>query len=364
MTPGKRSLLRILLLLLVLALVGGGVAAWYLTRPEEDHSTITLYGNIDIRQVQLAFNDADRVEAILVEEGDQVTQGQVVARLDPTRLEHAAARSKAELASRQAVLARLRAGTRPQEIAAAQDAVDAAEARLRNAKATEKRQEELGDKGFVSAQRLGDVTEILQTATAELKRSQEQLLLAQLGPRAEDINAAEAEVRAAQAGLALAEQQLEDAVLLAPEAGVVETRILQVGDMASPRMPVVTLALNDPVWVRAYAPEPDLGQLRPGMRAEILSDSFPDQPFVGWIGSISPTAQFTPKSVQTTDLRTQLVYQTRVYACNPEGRLRLGMPVTVSVPLEDNAPKAVASDVCKQPSTPPPSDRRVSPKNG
>lgn len=349
MTPGKRRLLRLVLLLIVLALIGGGVAAWYMTRPETDHSTITLYGNIDIRQVQLAFNDADRIQAILVEEGDQVSKGEVVARLDPTRLEYGVAQAKAELAAKQAVLARLRAGSRPQEIAEAQDSVDAAEARLRNAQATAKRQEELGTKNFVSAQLLDDVTETQKAASAELRRAQEALKLAQLGPRVEDINAAEAEVQAAQAALALAEQQLDDAVLLAPEAGVVETRILQVGDMASPQMPVITLALNDPVWVRAYAPEPDLGQLRPGMRAEIISDSFPNQPFVGWIGSISPTAQFTPKSVQTTDLRTQLVYQTRVYACNPEGRLRLGMPVTVAVSLTDNAPKAVASDVCKQP---------------
>ena len=337
----------LILFLLMVALAGaGGGAAWYLNRPEPDHSTITLYGNIDIRQVQLAFNDADRIVAISVEEGERVTKGQLVARLDPTRFQHAVARSKADLAARQATLARLQAGSRPQEIAEAQDAVDAAEAALRNAQSVSKRQQELAKKGFVSPQDLDDVAETLKTAEANRKRTQEALDLARLGPRVEEINAAEAEVQASQAALALAEKALSDATLTAPAAGVIESRILQVGDMASPQIPVVTIALDDPVWARVYVPEPELGRLQPGMRAEILSDSFPNQPFPGWIGSISPTAEFTPKTVQTTELRTQLVYRARVFACNPKGRLRLGMPVTVQVPLIDNAPRAVASDVC------------------
>nr|WP_242467432.1 efflux RND transporter periplasmic adaptor subunit [Thiocapsa imhoffii] len=332
--------------MLVLSTAGGGLA-WYLNRSEPDRSILTLYGNIDIRQVQLAFNDADRITEIHVEEGDRVTRGQLVASLDLARFQHSVALSQADLAARQATLDRLRAGSRPQEIAQAQDAVDAAEAALRNAQGVSKRQQGLAQKGFVSAQELDDVAEILKTAEANLKRTQEALELARLGPRVEEINAAAAEVQASQAALALAEKALNDAKLMAPEAGVIENRILQVGDMASPQIPVVTIALDDPVWARVYVPEPELGHLQPGMRAEIFSDSFPNQPFPGWIGSISPTAEFTPKSVQTTELRTQLVYRVRVFACNPEGRLRLGMPVTVHVPMIDNPPRAVASDVCQ-----------------
>ncbi|HHH35906.1 MAG TPA: HlyD family efflux transporter periplasmic adaptor subunit, partial [Gammaproteobacteria bacterium] len=129
-----------------------------------------------------------------------------------------------------------------------------------------------------------------------------------------------------------------DAFLKAPAAGVIRNRILQPGDMASPQSPVLTLALTTPVWVRAYLPESDLGRVAPGMRAWILTDSYPEKRYKGWVGYISPTAEFTPKNVETPELRTRLVYQVRVFACNPEGELRLGMPATVVIPLDQPPP--------------------------
>ena len=104
--------------------------------------------------------------------------------------------------------------------------------------------------------------------------------------------------------------------------------------MASPQRPVYTLALVDPVWVRVYVEEPDLGRIREGQRAEVHTDSFPDKHYAGWVGFISPTAEFTPKPVETRELRSQLVYQARIYVCNPAGELRLGMPATVNVNIE------------------------------
>ena len=112
---------------------------------------------------------------------------------------------------------------------------------------------------------------------------------------------------------------------------MIQSRLLEVGDMADANRPVFTLALTDPKWVRAYVPEPDLGLINLGMKAKILSDSFPDHTFEGWIGFISPVAEFTPKTVETTDLRTKLVYEVRVYVHDPKDQLRLGMPVTVTV---------------------------------
>jgi len=114
---------------------------------------------------------------------------------------------------------------------------------------------------------------------------------------------------------------------------VIQERILEPGDMAFPSSPVLTLALDDPLWVRAYVSEPDLGRIRSGMRANIKTDSFPGKVYKGWIGFISPTAEFTPKQVETTELRSKLVYLVRVYVHNPEGELRLGMPATVIIPL-------------------------------
>jgi HlyD family secretion protein len=114
----------------------------------------------------------------------------------------------------------------------------------------------------------------------------------------------------------------------------VQSRILEPGDMASPQCPVYTLARTKPLWARVYLAETELGRVRPGMPARVLSDSFPDKTYAGWVGYISPSAEFTPKSVQTEQTRTGLVYQARVFVCNSGGELRLGMPVTVRLDLD------------------------------
>jgi HlyD family secretion protein len=110
---------------------------------------------------------------------------------------------------------------------------------------------------------------------------------------------------------------------------VVRTRIMEPGEIAFPQKPVVSLAVTDPKWVRAYVSEPNLGKLRPGMPMWVTVDSFPGRRFDGWVGFISPVAEFTPKTVQTEDLRTSLVYEVRVFVKDPSDELRLGMPATV-----------------------------------
>ena len=159
-----------------------------------------------------------------------------------------------------------------------------------------------------------------------------------MGPRAEDVAAAVATLKANEAALALARKQLADATLYAPADGVIQDRILEPGDMASPQLPVFTLALTDPVWVRAYVQGPDLGKIHHGMNAEVTTDSYPGKRYRAWIGFISPTAEFTPKSVETTEVRTKLVYQVRVFVRNPQDELRLGMPATVTIPLDQPQP--------------------------
>ena len=144
---------------------------------------------------------------------------------------------------------------------------------------------------------------------------------------------------------------MTDTRLSAPEPAVVQNRILEPGDMASPQTPVFTLALDHPVWVRAYVSEPDLGKIAPGMRAEVRTDSFPSKTYRAWIGFISPTAEFTPKQVETTELRSKLVYRLRVYVCNPQNELRLGMPADVLIPLHQPNPPQTregAGDPCQE----------------
>ena len=167
-----------------------------------------------------------------------------------------------------------------------------------------------------------------------MKAVEATLALLKAGARKEDIAAARAQLKAREAALAQARQRLADASLHAPADGIVRNRVLEPGDMAFPQAPVLTLAFLDPVWVRAYLPEPMLGRVRPGATAWITTDSYPDKRYEGWVGYISPTAEFTPKTVQTPELRTRLVYSVRVFACNPEGELRLGMPVSVEIELD------------------------------
>ena len=111
-----------------------------------------------------------------------------------------------------------------------------------------------------------------------------------------------------------------------------------------PASPVFTMALPSPLWVRAYVPERDVGKVHLGQAATIGTDSYPGRAYHGWIGYLSPTAEFTPKTVETPDLRTALVYQMRVYVCDGQGELRLGMPATVHIDL--NKPVTHAQPGC------------------
>ena len=134
----------------------------------------------------------------------------------------------------------------------------------------------------------GNARALLDVDQAQLKVKEKALNLALEGPRKEDIAAAKNTLKALKAPLSLLQIRLSDMALRSPATGVIQNRILEPGEMASPNRPVVTLALTDPKWVRAYVPEPDLGRINLGMKARILSDSFPDQKFEGWIGFISP----------------------------------------------------------------------------
>ena len=141
-----------------------------------------------------------------------------------------------------------------------------------------------------------------------------------------------------EAQLALAAEVLKDTELHATADGIIRNRILEPGDMVTPQTPVLTLALTNPVWVRTYVPETVLGKLALGLSADVSTDSYPGKTYRGWVGYISPTAEFTPKNVETPELRTRLVYQVRVYVCNPDNELRLGMPATAAIPLDQPKP--------------------------
>lgn len=343
-----RSRRRVVLPLLLLGalLAAGGAVFWRWSHREAAAAFVAVYGTIDIRQVQIAFNGSDRIARLLVQEGDRVTRGQLLGELDETRLTANADKAEADRAAADKTLTRLLDGSRPEEIAEARAALAAAEATEANARITFARYDKLAIVSAETKQNRDNAEQALKVAIANREVAVQALALALEGPRWEDIAVARAQLASAEAAAAYARRQLADARLIAPANGVIEDRILEPGDMVTPQTPVFTLDLDDPVYARAYLPERELGRVQTGMRAEIETDAFPGKKFPAWIGFIATTAEFTPKTVETTDLRTALVYRMHVYACNPDGRLRLGAPVTVHIPLHDNAPALREGNAC------------------
>ena len=329
----KRTILIVLGLLLVIAIAA---LIWHFTRPAKPTDELTLYGNVDLRQVDLAFNNNERIVAVLAQEGDHVHAGQVLARLDESRLAPQVAQADAVRAAQAAVVERFHNGSRPEEIAQGRANMAAAEADVRNASATFDRLKAVAATSVgraVSQQGLDNARAAVDTTQAKLEVSRKALDLLIAGPRKEDIAQAEAQLHADEAQLAFLRRQLADAALVAPVDAVIRSRLMEPGDMASPQKPVFTLAIINPKWVRAYVSEPDLGKVRPGLAAWVTADSFPGKRFDGWIGFVSSVAEFTPKPVQTEELRTKLVYEVRVFVKDPDDVLRLGMPTTVHLSL-------------------------------
>jgi HlyD family secretion protein len=318
----------------VLLLSGVAAAAWYAMRPAPGDDGLVLYGNVDVRQVSLAFNGSERIASLAVQEGDRVSAGQVLGKLDTTTLELRIAESRAQAAALEQTLARLRAGSRPQEVgqARAQTAEAQAEADVAAKSLVRLQGLAQGPVGrAVSLQDVDNAAARSKAAQARLEGARKAQELVQAGARKEDVAQAEAQLEAARAQTAVLAQQLKDAELRAPIAAVVRARLMEAGDMASPQRPVYTLAITDPKWVRAYVREAELGLVKPGMAASIAIDSLPGRAIAGKVGYISSVAEFTPKTVQTEDLRTSLVYEVRVLAEDKEDRLRLGMPATVRI---------------------------------
>ncbi len=344
----KKPVRLVVIVALLAAMAFGGRYYFLDRRGQAADDRLDLYGNVDMRQVQLNFQASGRIRAIHVREGDRVRRGQLMAEIDPVRYQVRVQQLQNELEALEQELRRLEAGTRPEEIARARAQVAAAEARLRDATLTYNRVARLVKVKVGSQQEVDNARAAMEVALHSLEADKKNLELAVAGPRREDIEAARARVRAGRAAVEYARQELADTRLLAPAGGILRNRILEPGDMASPVRPVLTLALTDPLWVRAYCPETMLGRIAPGMAAEIRTDSRPGKVYRGWLGYISPVAEFTPKNVETPELRTRLVYQVRIFACDPRGELRLGMPATVSIDLDRaaNPPGRDHGSVC------------------
>lgn len=321
----------------MLALAACATGAWYWTRPAPDANTLQLYGNVDLRQVALAFNASERIARLSAEEGQRVRAGEVLGELETRSLHLRLTQAQALAEVRNQALRRLQSGSRPEEVDQSRAGTAAVQAEADLARQHRDRllaaQQDSGGRA-VSAQDVDSAQARAKALQAQLDGARKAQQLVQNGPRAEDIAQARAQLDAARADIALLQQQLTESRLTSPVNAVVRARLLEAGDMASPQRPVYTLAIADPKWVRTYVKEADLARLRPGTPASIHIDGMPGVSLPGKVGYISAVAEFTPKTVQTEELRTALVYEVRVLAEDKDDRLRMGMPATVHIALQ------------------------------
>ncbi|MCC7150394.1 MAG: secretion protein HlyD [Rubrivivax sp.] len=316
----------------VVALSLGAALAYWLSREHDQQDPLRLYGNVDIREVQLAFRQPGRVAEMTFDEGDAVSAGTRLAALDARPYRDALAATQAQVHVAQAELTKLRRGLRPQEITQAREALRQAQALATEAERNFQRQSGLLASGATSQRTVDAARAAMDQAAAGVEAAKAALSQASEGFRKEDIAAAEARLAATQAAVAQATTSLADTELTAPSDGTVIARVREPGSMVASQSTVYSLSLDKPVYVRAYVSEPDLGRVAPGTTVRVRSDTS-DKVYRGQIGFISPRAEFTPKTVETTDLRTDLVYRLRIVIdeADSDGALRQGMPVTIEV---------------------------------
>lgn len=269
-----------ILIFLLIVLVFGTLIYWFY-HPSSNKNTLIVYGNVDVRQVDLGFRVSGRVIKMPFQEGEVVKAGDFMAELDHEPY--------------------------LDQVKQAENQIRTIRVNLANAERLLKRRIELKADGSVAQE---DYDNALATRDALQTNLDESL-----------------------ANLGVQRTNLNDTKIFAPNEGTILTRIREPGTVVKVADPVYTLSLLDPVWVRAFISEPYLGVVYPGMPAEVHTDTREGKVYKGHVGFISPVAEFTPKTVETTQLRTDLVYRLRVIVDNPDQGLRQGMPVTVKFQL-------------------------------
>ncbi len=324
--PGERRVVVVALGLVVAV----AIAAWLLTRGGGD-KPLTLYGNIDIREVDLSFRVEGKVADVLVDEGDAVRAGQVVAMLDAEPLRTDLAEAEATIAAQRSQLDLLRAGNRREDIAQAAAAVAERRAALANTQGDVDRLSSLRGTGAIADRRIEDAINQRDEAAARLHAAEQALAEQRAGTRPQEIAQAASNVDRARAAADRIRLRVNDTVLRAPSDGTILTRAVEKGANVAAGSTAFTEALARPVWARVFVDAPNLGLVAPGTIVRITTDAAPGKNYRGRIGYVSPTAEFTPKSVETEALRTALVYRARVVVLDPDARLRQGMPITVTL---------------------------------
>ncbi len=320
--------------ILLAAVIGAGIYFYprWKKKPAPKNE-ITLSGNIEAHESLISFKVQGRIIALPVEEGQQVKQGDLLARLEDSDFKQKVRIDEASVAVRQSNLELALAGTRSQEVKALQQSVIDAQADLTLKKADEERARQLFSKDELSAQDRDRAVTAAKRSEAALNAAQQRLNEAEEGTRKEDIAIARANLEQAKASLGLSRINASYTTLRAPSEGVITVRQAELGEVVAPGSPVVSLADLDHIWLRSYIAETDLGRIHWGQDVTITTDTYPGKQYHGRISFIASNAEFTPKSVQTYKERVTLVYRIKIDVDNPNHELKPGMPADAHLQL-------------------------------
>lgn len=322
-------------LLLAVLLIAAGVALFVrlvpASRPEPGE--LRLSGNIEVTDAEVSFRIPGHVVERPVDEGDRILQGAVVARLESADLEHEVALRQAEAAAARALLAEMIAGYRTEEVAQASAAHAQASAELSRTESDWHRQQALFTQGLVTARDAEAARTTWEIAQGRTREARERLAMLRKGYRPEQVDQARARLQEAEEALAMARTRLGYATLSAPMDGVVLTKNVEAGEFVAAGTPVITLGRLDPVWLRGYISETDLGRVKLGQPARVSTDTYPGREYRGTVTFIAQDAEFTPKNVQTEKERVKLVYRIKITLPNPDRELKPGMPADAVIDL-------------------------------
>jgi len=297
---------------------------------DEKEKQVKFYGNVDVRTVSLPFRVSGRLAVVNFDEGQKVKKGDIIAKLDDSIYVQNLKEIDAQIDMQKANIEKLENGYRKEDIAKAKAKLLQIKVHMDNLKKEYDRVSNLHKQKSVSEQNFDNARSAYQQAHAEYLYAESSLEMLQSGYRKEDILSAKASLDALNAKRNLAKINLDDTSLISPTNGTVITRIYEAGSIVGPSQAVVEIAKDDEYWVRSYMSEKFLGILKTGLKAEVHTDN--GKVYEGRVSFISPIAEFTPKTVQTEDLRTDLVYRFRIVLDKFDDSIKQGMPVTITFP--------------------------------
>lgn len=314
-------------LFIFFALLIVGLGALYLSRisPEREDQ-LPVFGNMEITEVDISFKLPGKVEKRLVDEGDIVQKGQLIAQLELNELVNERKARLAKVAGAEASYNEIESGSLPSEIVQSGARLEQAKADFNRIKEDYERQEALLRDEVISQKEFDLSRSLFLSAEANLKQAEESYGLLTSTIQEQRIQTAMAQVNEALAGLALADNRLEDATLLSPLEGWVISKNIEAGEVVAAGTPIVTVGNLEDIWFRAYVDETDLGKVKLNQKVQVRTDSYPDKVYEGKITFISKQAEFTPKNVETKKERVKLVYRIKVTLDNSALELRPGMP--------------------------------------